>query len=523
MAPSDLEYTSGFTNEKRIESETIKSHGLLHESSLQDGSHSGTHVETSGLSWFNMWAAKLNAETKGVDMITDEEKVGDSFWNSASMWLSADLVVATYALGALGITVFDLTFWEATLVIIFFTCLGGMPVAWLSTFGPRSGLRQFAVLRFTLGDLGTRLFAAINVVACIGWGAVNIMSSAQLLHIVNNGVLPPWAGCLILVVCTIIITFFGYHTIHLYARWSWIPSLACFIAILVRMAMANNFHSEKFTKGPTTAGNILSFGGAIFGFAAGWSTYASDFTVYHPRNVSRKKIFISIFVGEVTPLLFALILGAACATGIDYNPRWKELYSEYSVGGLLFAVLVEDSLHGFGQFLCVVLAMTTVANNVPNMYSVSLSAQSIWSKFALIPRVVWTLSANFVTLAICIPGYYHFDAIMENFMNLFAYYLGIYHALFVSEHFIHNKGTIEAYDFDQYRNKNAYPKGYASLFGFGCGIAGVVLGMNQTWYSGVIARRIGEFGGDVGFELGFGFTCVGYNIARFIEKKYIGR
>ena len=61
--------------------------------------------------------------------------------------------------------------------------------------------------KFLIGDLTTRLFAAINVVACVGWGAVNTMSSAQLLHIVNNGTLPPWAGCLIIVVCTVLVTF----------------------------------------------------------------------------------------------------------------------------------------------------------------------------------------------------------------------------------------------------------------------------------------------------------------------------
>ena len=45
--------------------------------------------------------------------------------------------------------------------------------------------------------------------------------------------------------------------------------------------------------------------------------------------------------------------------------------------------------------------------------------------------------------------------------------------------------------------------------------------MNQTWYSGVIGRRIGEFGGDIGFELAIGFAFIGFNVARYFEKKYI--
>ena len=101
-------------------------------------------------------------------------------------------------------------------------------------------------------------FAAINVVACVGWGAVNTMSSAQLLHIVNNGTLPPWAGCLIIVVCTVLVTFFGYHVIHAYEKWAWIPNLIIFIIIIVRFAMTNKFTSKSFEGGETTAGNVLS-------------------------------------------------------------------------------------------------------------------------------------------------------------------------------------------------------------------------------------------------------------------------
>ena len=79
--------------------------------------------------------------------------------------------------------------------------------------------------------------------------------------------------------------------------------------------------------------------------------------------------------------MFTLILGAACATGIAGDPEWTRLYKEDSVGGLVYAILVHDSLHGFGQFCCVVLALSTVANNVPNMYSMALSAQTVWAGF----------------------------------------------------------------------------------------------------------------------------------------------
>ncbi|CAH6720489.1 purine-cytosine permease Fcy2p [[Candida] jaroonii] len=489
------------------------------ENSVEDNGE----VTSTKLSFINNLATKLNAETKGIELVTDEEKVGDSLLNAATMWLSANLVIATFSLGALGITVFGLSFWQSVATIIAFNFIGVIPVAFFSIFGPKLGLRQVILSKFLIGNFTMRIFGVLNVIACVGWGAVNIMSSAQLLNIVNNHALPPWAGCLILILCTILVTFFGYHVIHLYEKWSWVPNIAVFLAIIARMKISGNFTTGTTVGGATTAGDVLSFGATVYGFATGWTTYASDYTVYQPRNVSSMKIFFGIYVGLFFPLVFTMILGSACATGILTNTRWADLYGQYSIGGLVYAILVEDSLGKFGEFLCVLLALSTVANNIPNMYSIALSAQAIWSPFIKVPRVVWTIVGNFVTLAICIPGYYKFEEVVDNFMAMIGYYLAIYQALALSEHFIYNKGNFNAYDYVNHLDKKSHPIGIAGTVGFCCGVAGAVIGLCQVWFVGPLAAKIGDFGGDIGFELAFGFAFVAFNIVRPLEKKYIGR
>lgn len=511
-------------------SDIEKSAGEKRPSSIvsTDSTFEEAALTAKNLSFFNRIAALLNAETKGIEAVTDAEKTENSTINAATMWLSANMVIATFSLGALGITVFGLSFWQSVLVIIFFSLLGSLSVAFFSIFGPKLGLRQMVLSKFLVGDYAMRIFAFINMIACVGWGAVNIMVSAQLLNIVNNGACPPWAGCLILIICTIIVTFFGYHVIHAYEKWSWVPNFVSFVAIIVRMAMAGTFTFEaKFggtmPGGRTTAGSVLSFGGAVFGFATGWTTYASDYTVYQKRDANSTKIFFGILGGLLLPVLFTMILGAACATGTNTNKRWDDLYQEHAIGGLVYAILVENSLHGFGQFLCVLLALSTVANNIPNMYTIAMSAQAVWSPLAKIPRVLWTIAGNFVTLAICIPAYYHFEEVMDNFMNLIGYYLAIYEAMSLSEHFIYNKGNFARYDYENIHLKTSYPVGIAGVFGFCCGVAGAVVGMDQVWYAGPLAKKIGQFGGDIGFELAFGFSFVAFNLVRPLEKKYIGR
>lgn len=509
-------------------SDLEKDIGIKHEKSASSIENSTSvadlgQVEATKLGFINTLGSKLKAETKGVELVTDEEKVGDSLWNAASMWLSANLVIATFSLGALGITVFQLSFWTAVLTIIFFNALGGVSVAFFSLFGARLGLRQILLSKFLVGNSAMRIFALINAIACIGWGAVNIMSSAQLISIVNNQACPPWVACVILVILTIFVTFFGYHIIHVYEKWAWIPNAAIYIAIICRMAMAGTFTAGTMTGGEATAGGVLSFGCTVYGFATGWTTLASDYTVYQPRNVNGFKVFFSIYAGLMAPLLFTMILGAACATGINTDERWAELYAEHSIGGLVYAILVENSLGKFGEFLCVLLALSTVSNNIPNMYSIGLSIQAVWSKLIKVPRIAWTLIGNGITLAICIPAYYHFEAVVEHFMSMIGYYLAIYEAISYSEHFFYNKGKFSAYDFENHKDINSHPLGIAGTLAFCFGVAGAVVGMSQVWYVGPIAAYIGPMGGDVGFELAFGFAFIVFNVVRPLEKKYIGR
>jgi hypothetical protein len=48
--------------------------------------------------------------------------------------------------------------------------------------------------------------------------------------------------------------------------------------------------------------------------------------------------------------------------------------------------------------------------------------------------------------------------------------------------------------------------------------------MAQVWFTGPIGKKVGgAFGGDVGFELGFGFSAIAYVIFRKIELKVFGR
>jgi len=68
--------------------------------------------------------------------------------NVATMWLSANMVVSSFAIGVLGPQLFYVGFVDGILVILFFNLLGIFSVCFFSAFGPAFGLRQMVLSRF---------------------------------------------------------------------------------------------------------------------------------------------------------------------------------------------------------------------------------------------------------------------------------------------------------------------------------------------------------------------------------------
>lgn len=347
---------------------------------------------------------------------------------------------------------------------------------------------------------------------------------AQLLNAVNSNV-PGYAGILIITFCTLFITFAGYKVVHAYEYWSWIPTFIVFLIVLGTFAHSGDFRNIPMKVGNSEMGGCLSFGSTVYGFATGWTSYAADYTVYQPSNRSRRKVFFATWVGLVVPLCFTEMLGIAIYTATSLNDKHNRYMAGWHTsgnGGLLDAVM--QPLGGFGKFCLVVLALSIIANNCPNIYSVALTLQVLSRYTQRVPRFIWTFLASCASLAIAIPGYSHFELVLVNFMNVIAYWLAIYSGIAIADHFIFKRG-FGGYRAELYDKREQLTMGIAATIAFCFGVAGMVTGMSQQWWVGPIAKHAGElpYGGDVGFECGFAFSFTIYCICRPIELHLVGR
>ncbi|KAI1368312.1 purine-cytosine permease [Xylaria arbuscula] len=483
------------------------------------------HIPTEGKSLYaklQAFAGKYGVEQRGIERVPEDERTDSSMSQVGTLWLSANMVVSSFAIGVLAVPVFNLGYVDSALTIIFGNILGVLPVCFFSTFGARFGLRQMVLSRFYFGYYGVKLVAFFNILACVGWSTVNVIVGAQLLHAINHDV-PGYVGIILIAFSTLIICAFGYKLVHIYENWAWIPSFVIFLIVLGVFAHSGNFDARlPLATGPAEAGAVLSFTASVFGFATAWTSFAADYTVYQPVNKPGALIFLWTFGGLLFPLIFTELLGAAIATGITTVPAYGDAYAESGIGGVLAHVLVLP-LGRFGEFCVVVLALSVVANNCPNIYSVSLSLQILAHGTERVPRFIWTAVGTAAYIAIAIPGYQQFETALENFLLLISYWLAIYEGVSLTEHCVFRR-AFKGYKLEDYTVAQKLPPGFAAISAFVVGVVGAVLGTAQTWYIGPIGRLCGsEFGGDVGFELAFVFTATSYVGLRSLERWYFGR
>jgi len=470
-------------------------------------------------------------ETHGIERVSPETRTHVRIFDNFTMWLSANLVISTIALGALASQAFFLGFWDSLLVIIVFNALGVLPAAFFATLGPRLGLRQMTISRFSFGWVGGIVMAVFNVGACIGWSAVNVVVGGQLvtalacgaaapeqctasvLGVAVSGVVLRALGILLIAVLTTVVSIYGYRYVHYYERFAWVPMAIIFVIVVIVSA-------GHFTIAKTPAMNaaeiasLVSFGGAVYGFATGWSSYAADYNVNQPENTRPGRIFWLTFLGIFIPCVLLEVLGMLLANWLGENV----------LGGQLLAVALTP-LGVFGKVLVFLLALSIIANNIPNDYSLGLSVQVFGRSWQRVPRYVWTLIGAIVYVVIALLTAGNFNNTINSFLLLIAYWLGSWSIILIVEHFFIRHGR---YNVQDWNNRRRLPLGWAALVSMAVGLFGVFLGFAQvisvngtvTPITGLIGGLINQpYGMDVGFELGIVFSLIVYLILRPIELR----
>ncbi|KAK0457488.1 cytosine-purine permease [Desarmillaria tabescens] len=509
----DLQH-SGILAEKQLSSAIVSS-----EVARVDG----VIIERSGI--FGPLLSKLfesGVEGRGVERVLEDERDGTRTWNIFFFWTSVNLVLSNLSVGILAQDIFSLTFPHAIAAIVVFGFVSAVLTSLVATLGPKTGLRTMIIVRFSSGYLGGIVYSVLNVLSLLGFAVTCIILGGQTLASVNAGSLPLVVGVIIVSICSLIPCFIGYNVVHTYERYVWIP---LFVVMFFLWGLGGHagfgIQAQKSSEesGRTLTASMLSFGGIVFGTTAGWATLSADYNCRLPVNTSATKVFFLTFFGIYIPTSFAEILGAALMT--ITKAGYPESFESGSLGGLLGQVLMPWK--SFGKFLLVVLALSVIANNVLNTYSVALSIQALGRPFGKIPRICWTVVGWIIYTVAGVAGREHFAEILSNFLAILGYWSSFFILGVLEEHYIFRRqtGSLGGYNLDDWDTPGRLPVGIAGILAGCFGALGAIIGMSEVWYTGPIGKIAGN--ADVGCELAIVFSAITYPPLRWLEIRIFGR
>ncbi|KAF9564518.1 NCS cytosine-purine permease [Agrocybe pediades] len=485
------------------------------EKRLDDETLSAPIVEKGGWStnWVTRRLLRMGVEERGISPVPVEERVGHPYTKIFFIWFSMNFNILSFSAGTLGPVAFGLGLRDSCLTILFFNLLCCAAPAYFTTWGPKLGMRQMIISRYSFGYYGVILPCIMNLIGMIGFSILNSILGGQALASVSDENLSWTVGIVVIAVISLLVSFCGITVLHWYERIAWIPVLITFI---ITLGVGGKHLSNPPPATPATAPMVLGFAATLAGFAVTYSSLSSDFTSYFRPNVSRYKLFLSAYLGFLLPIVTIQCFGAAVASVSSSIPEWETGYEGGNVGGLLEAML--HPVGKFGKFLTVLLSLSVAGNISATFYSISLNIQIFIPSLVVVPRYIFSLVATAIVVPISIVGAHRFYDALVNFLGLIGYWASAYVAIILIEHFVFRKNDPSLYDVKAWNVPRRLPSGLAALAA-GISCFGVVIpSMEQVWFTGPIAKSTG----DIGFEVAFAVAGILYFPFRWLEIRWRG-
>ena len=475
---------------------------------------------SSGPAWKRYLTSAL--ESRGIRRVEPHERhslQSLGYTQAGLLWFSINLAANNITLGMLGPVVFYLSFFDASLCAVFGMLVGCLPVAYIATFGPRSGNRSLIFARFVMGWWPAKLVVLLNIIVLLGYSLIDVVVAGQILSAVSpHNSLSVVVGIIIVAIISWVVSTFGYGYLQHYECYAWIPQVIV-LSILAGTAGPNFDMSTPSQGDPKTrVGDRLSFFGLCLAAAITYAGASADYFVYYPESTPGWRIFLSTLIGLSLSFTYAFILGIGLGSGTNTNESW---YAAYDVSQGALIVEGYSALGTFGKFCSVIVALGLVANVVPPSYSSGVDFQILGSLAERIPRVIWNTIGVVIFTVCALAGREHLAEIFTNFLALMGYWASIWIAITLVEHLVFRRRR--GFDWSTWNKQSQLPLGLAALTAFLVGWAGAIVSMAQVWYVGPIASKIGEAGADMGNYVGFSWAILVYLPLRYAELKRFAR
>ena len=265
--------------------------------------------------------------------------------------------------------------------------------------------------------------------------------------------------------------------------------------------------------------NRLSFFSVCLSSAITYSSGAANYFVYcNPKITSRWKVFAGTFLGLGLSFTLTFTLGCGLASGIRTNQTWRD--AGLDAGALIAAAYAP--LGSLGKVCAVITALGLVSNMIPPIYCSGIDFQILGRYPAMVPRFVWNTIAIAVVACLALAGKDNLLFIFANFLAIMGYWVVLWTAISLEEEFIFRRRK-PGYVWSDWKRQKKLPIGIAAFLAFCIGAVGTMLSSATFYYTGPIARLLGQNGVDMGNYAGFTLVGLVFPPLRWLELRRFGR
>jgi NCS1 family nucleobase:cation symporter-1 len=427
-------------------------------------------------------------ETAGIDPVPPGSRYGRP-GRLFAVWLSGDLEISAVAIGVVGPLVFGLSFTQTAVALVLGITAGAAPVAWLNTWGPKTGTAQITLARIPFGK-SVLAPGTIQWASAIGWVAIGALFGAQAAHLLFH--VPFAVAAVIVIGCTMAISIVGYEaavSAQKIAAWL-MPVL---FAILTWRIFSHHLTLAHATAhGGAAVGGFIAMVTVAASGAFSWASYGSDYSRYLPENASPRRVFWAALGGLVIAYVWLAGIGAAAASVLANQTAAG--IRDVAGGG------------GWGELALVMIVLAAIVSSALNDYSGGLALQSVEIR---VKRPLLSLVAGLAAfgLVMWMNAGASTSARFTNVLLLTGYWCAPFLAVIAIDWRDHKRRYRPSY----VRAAMEWPvlrSGWPALTAFAAGCASMLLFMDTSLLVGPVARAWD--GADIAYPAGFAVTAVLY-------------
>ncbi|KWX25210.1 cytosine permease [Mycolicibacterium wolinskyi] len=325
-------------------------------------------------------AGDLTVETHGIAPVGADDRYGHPA-RLFTVWFAPQVNMTGVFTGTLAIAL-GLGFWLGLLAMVIGTVLGSLVVAYLSTWGPRTGAGQLPNSRMAFGGFVV-VPGILQWGSSIAWDALVGLFGGEALATLLG--IPFWIAVLVVLAVQGVVGFFGYELIHRLQAVLTIILFVTFVVFAAKLVSGHDIVAPATVHGADLVGAFVFEVTIALSLAISWASYAADFSRYLPASSPRVQVFGYTFAGIALAYTFVQGIGIAAAAAIG----------EHTAAGVQ-AVMGGGLLGGLALL---VIALAAIGSGVMNDYSGSLALQTIGIRVRRpVSAVIVTVLAFFLIL-----------------------------------------------------------------------------------------------------------------------------